>query len=87
MNSSVQEKEPLRWLFLTSEAIDNFKQVRQITRYYELRWQVKAFHKAWESSGTSVDLWLPFVNEQHLQTDFQYGNLKNLKIKFLNYYH
>jgi hypothetical protein len=49
------QKELLRWLLLTSEAIDSFKLSRQITRYYELRWRVEDFHKAWKSSGTAVE--------------------------------
>lgn len=49
------QKEPLRWLLLTSEAVDSFKLARQITRYYELRWRVEDFHKAWKSSGTAVE--------------------------------
>lgn len=49
------EQEPLRWILFTREGIDNFEQARRITRYYELRWRVEDFHKAWKSSGTGVE--------------------------------
>lgn len=49
------EQQPLRWLLLSSEAIDSYKQARQITRYYELRWRVEDFHKVWKSGGTDVE--------------------------------
>ena len=45
----------LCWLLFTSEPIDDFLQARQVTRYYELRWRVEDFHKAWKSSGTDVE--------------------------------
>lgn len=48
-------EEPLRWLLLTTETVKNFNQARQITRYYELRWRVEDFHKAWKSGGTGVE--------------------------------
>jgi hypothetical protein len=50
------EKEgKLCWRLLTSEPIESFDAVRKITRYYELRWRVEDFHKAWKSSGTDVE--------------------------------
>ena len=47
--------ERLRWMLLTSEKIDDFNMARKITRYYELRWRVEDFHKAWKSTGTEVE--------------------------------
>jgi len=46
--------EVLEWVLLTSEAITTFEEARQITRYYELRWRIEDFHKAWKS-GTGVE--------------------------------
>ena len=46
--------EPLRWLLLTSEPIDDFAGAREVLRYYALRWRVEDFHKAWKS-GTRVE--------------------------------
>ena len=49
------EGEKLCWRLLTSEPIECFEDARKITRYYELRWRVEDFHKAWKSSGTDVE--------------------------------
>ncbi len=48
-------KTPLCWVLLTSETVDSFTTARQITRYYELRWRIEDFHKAWKSGGTVVE--------------------------------
>lgn len=47
-------KEPLRWIVLTSEAIDDAAQVNDIVRCYGLRWRIEEFHKAWKS-GAGVE--------------------------------
>lgn len=44
----------LEWILLTSEDVATFTQARQVTRYYELRWRIEDFHKAWKS-GTNVE--------------------------------
>lgn len=44
----------LEWLLLTSEPVDSYQQARQVVRYYELRWRVEEFHKAWKS-GAGVE--------------------------------
>lgn len=44
----------LEWILLTTEDISTFDKARQITRYYELRWRIEDFHKAWKS-GTKVE--------------------------------
>lgn len=56
----VQEINPvagepaLRWVLLTSEPVDSAEQVRRIVRYYELRWRIEEYHKAWKS-GVGVE--------------------------------
>ncbi len=56
----VQEVDPLagepalRWVLLTSEPVDSAEQVRRIVRYYELRWRIEEYHKAWKS-GVGVE--------------------------------
>lgn len=60
------EKQPLRWLLLSSEGIDNYTQARQVTRYYELRWRVEDFHKVWKSGGTHVEA-LRLQQAEHLE--------------------
>ena len=44
----------LEWLLFTTEAIETFGQARQVSRYYELRWRIEDFHKAWKT-GTKVE--------------------------------
>lgn len=44
----------LEWILLTTEDITTFTKARQIARYYELRWRIEDFHKAWKS-GTNVE--------------------------------
>lgn len=36
----LDSKEILEWILLTSEPIRSFEEIRQITRYYELRWRI-----------------------------------------------
>lgn len=46
--------EALEWILLTTESINTFEATRKITRYYELRWRIEDFHKAWKS-GAGVE--------------------------------
>jgi len=46
---------PLCWKLYTNEPINCPTDTLQIVRYYELRWRVEEFHKAWESAGTQVE--------------------------------
>ncbi|ELQ01989.1 IS4 family transposase [Xanthomonas translucens] len=48
------EHEPLNWVLLTSEPVETVKQVKQIVGYYELRWRIEEYHKAWKS-GVGVE--------------------------------
>lgn len=43
------DEEALEWILLTSESISSFVCTRKITRYYELRWRIEDFHKAWKT--------------------------------------
>ena len=46
--------EPLHWVLLTTEAISSAQEACQVVRYYELRWRIEDYHKAWKS-GVGVD--------------------------------
>ena len=46
--------EPLRWVLLTSEPVASAEEARQVVRYYELRWRIEDYHKAWKS-GVGVE--------------------------------
>lgn len=36
---------------LTTEPVTSFNCARKITRYYEMRWRIEDFHKAWKSGA------------------------------------
>ncbi len=48
------DPDALCWQLLTSEPVNTFADARKVMRYYELRWRVEEFHKAWKS-GASVE--------------------------------
>ena len=39
----------IEWLLLTSEDVSSFSSARCIVGYYEMRWLIEEFHKAWKS--------------------------------------
>lgn len=55
-------EEVLEWILLTTEPITTFEEVRKITRYYELRWRIEDFHKAWKSGVKVEDLRMQSAN-------------------------
>jgi len=42
-------EEPAEWLLLTTEPIANRKSIERVIGYYECRWLVEEFHKAWKT--------------------------------------
>lgn len=53
LNAQAQS-EPLRWVLLTTEAVNSAEEARQVVHYYELRWRIEDYHKAWKS-GVGVE--------------------------------
>lgn len=49
-----ETEEILEWILLTTESIASFEDARRVSRYYELRWRIEDFHKAWKS-GTGAE--------------------------------
>ncbi len=45
---------PLRWIILTSEPISNFEETQLVIFYYQKRWHIEEFHKAWKT-GAGVE--------------------------------
>lgn len=45
---------PLVWILLTTEPIDTEEQVREVVRFYKMRWRIEDYHKAWKS-GAGVE--------------------------------
>lgn len=41
--------ESLRWIILTTEDVSTFKSARLVTQYYEKRWHIEEYHKAWKT--------------------------------------
>lgn len=40
------DAEPIDWMLLTSEPVDNFPQARAIISYYQYRWVIEEWHRA-----------------------------------------
>ena len=47
-------EDKLCWILLTTESIETFEDCRTVLRFYELRWRIEEFHKAWKS-GVGVE--------------------------------
>lgn len=47
-------EQALRWVLLTTEPVGSAEQARRVVRYYELRWRIEEYHKAWKS-GVGVE--------------------------------
>lgn len=45
----------LCWHLLTSEQVESHEDAQQILDYYEKRWLIEEFHKAWKSGGAQVE--------------------------------
>lgn len=48
------EVEPLRWVLLTTEPVASAQEALTVIRYYECRWRIEDYHKAWKS-GVGVE--------------------------------
>ena len=44
-----EDDEAIEWLLLTSEDVSSFDSARCVAEYYEMRWLIEEFHKAWKS--------------------------------------
>lgn len=47
--------EALHWHLLTNEPVTTKSQALKIIGYYEHRWLVEEYHKAWKSDGTNIE--------------------------------
>lgn len=54
VSEACADKQALNWVLLSSEALETVEQVKKIVRYYELRWRIEEYHKAWKS-GTGAE--------------------------------
>ena len=47
--------QPVEWILLTTERVSSAEDARRIVSYYEARWKIEEFHKAWKSGGTQIE--------------------------------
>lgn len=52
---NTDSKQRLCWHLLTSEPITSKEQALTVINYYEKRWLVEEYHKAWKSDGTDIE--------------------------------
>lgn len=52
INNGTEDR--LRWILLTSESLETFENCCTVLRFYELRWRIEEFHKAWKT-GAGVE--------------------------------
>ncbi|WP_257296608.1 transposase, partial [Endozoicomonas sp. YOMI1] len=52
INNDTEDR--LCWILLTSESLETFEDCRTVLRFYELRWRIEEFHKAWKT-GAGVE--------------------------------
>jgi len=48
-------KQQICWHLLTTEPVTTVAQAHKIVGYYETRWLIEDYHKAWKSGGTQVE--------------------------------
>jgi hypothetical protein len=53
--SPLNDTSPLSWKLYTGEPINSASDALKTVRFYELRWRVEEFHKAWKSAGTKLN--------------------------------
>ncbi|CEE92768.1 transposase (fragment) [Xenorhabdus nematophila str. Anatoliense] len=51
----INHDKALCWHLLTSEPVHNQEEAKRVLDYYEKRWLIEEFHKAWKSGGTQVE--------------------------------
>ena len=56
------EGTPLSWMLFTTEAAPDLEGALRVQRYYQHRWKVEEFHKAWKSGCGGEALRMPFAD-------------------------
>jgi len=54
--------EALSWMLFTTEAAPDLKSALQVKQFYQWRWKVEEFHKAWKSGCGGEALQMPFAD-------------------------
>ena len=50
-----KSSQPVEWILLSTEHVSSAEDARRIVSYYEARWKIEEFHKAWKSGGTQIE--------------------------------
>jgi hypothetical protein len=50
-----EEEHKLSWHLMTSEPVHSREDALRIVSYYEMRWLIEDYHKAWKTGGTEVE--------------------------------
>jgi len=54
--------KPLSWMLFTSEPAPDMESALRVKRFYQYRWKVEEFHKAWKSGCGGEALRMPFAD-------------------------
>ena len=55
LNPPIEVETPIRWVLLTSLAVEDFKSAQQIVQYYLLRWLIERFFFLLKSGGANIE--------------------------------
>jgi len=48
------EESPLEWMLLTTEEVETKRRAKKVVEYYEHRWLIEEYHKAWKT-GCAIE--------------------------------
>jgi hypothetical protein len=75
----------LSWHLMTSEPVTNREEALKIVQYYEQRWLIEEYHKAWKSGGTQVESLRMqcYTNIDRMATILAFLATRVLQLKFM----
>ncbi|CAG22782.1 IS4-like element ISPpr3 family transposase [Photobacterium profundum] len=75
----------LSWHLMTSEPVTNREEALKIVQYYEQRWLIEDYHKAWKSGGTQVESlrMQSYTNIERMATILAFLATRILQLKFM----
>lgn len=81
-----EEDSSLNWHILTNEPVNTKEEALQIVKYYEHRWLIEEYHKAWKSDGTDIENLRMQTKEnvERLVSINGFVAVRILQIKYLN---
>lgn len=77
-----ETEDLLHWILLSSESVETFEECRLVLRFYELRWRIEEFHKAWKTgAGVERLRMLSAGNMQRLAVILMFVAVRLLQIR------